>query len=110
MRYDAEACLWHVDVRRGDGSTATLTGNAVISAVGQLNRPSIPDFPGLADFAGVAFHSARWRHDVDVTGKRVAVIGTGCSAVQLLPKTAAKAAQVYLFQRSPHWLSPNRDY
>lgn len=110
MRYDAGACLWHVDVRRGDGSTATLTGNAVISAVGQLNRPSIPDFPGLASFSGVAFHSARWRHDVDVTGKRVAVIGTGCSAVQLLPKTAAKAAQVYLFQRSPHWLSPNRDY
>ncbi len=110
MRYDAQACRWHVDVRRVDGRTETLTANAVISAVGQLNRPSTPDFPGLASFSGAAFHSARWRHDVDVTGKRVAVIGTGCSAVQLLPKTAAKAAQVHVFQRSPHWLSPNRDY
>lgn len=110
MRYDAEACVWHVDVRRADGRSETLTANAVISAVGQLNRPSTPDFPGLSSFSGAAFHSARWRHDVDVTGKRVAVIGTGCSAVQLLPKTAAKAAQVYVFQRSPHWLSPNRDY
>jgi 4-hydroxyacetophenone monooxygenase len=110
MRYDADACLWHVDVKRADGGRETLTANAVISAVGQLNRPSIPDFPGRETFQGVAFHSARWRHDVDVTGKRVAVIGTGCSCVQLLPKTAAKAAKVFVFQRSPHWVSPNKDY
>ncbi len=110
MRYDESAGLWEVDVRRGDGSEETLTANVVVSAVGQLNRPSIPEFPGRETFTGEAWHSARWRHDVDVTGKRVAVIGTGCSAVQLLPKTADKAAHTTVFQRSPHWISPNKDY
>ncbi|MGE0624430.1 MAG: flavin-containing monooxygenase [Pseudomonadales bacterium] len=110
MRFDETAGLWHVDLRNADGSSGTLTANAVISAVGQLNRPIIPDFPGLDRFEGESFHSARWRHDVDVTGKRVAVIGTGCSAVQLLPKTAEKAAHTTVFQRSPHWISPNKDY
>jgi 4-hydroxyacetophenone monooxygenase len=110
MRFDDGAGLWHVDVRRGDGATETLTANVVVSAVGQLNRPVIPEFPGLESFSGESFHSARWRHDVDLTGKRVAVIGTGCSAVQLLPKTAEKAAHTTVFQRSPHWISPNKDY
>jgi len=110
MRYDQAACRWSVDVRTGAGDEETLTANVVISAVGQLNRPSMPDIEGLETFAGPLFHSARWRHDVDLAGKRVAVIGTGCSAVQLLPKTAAIAAKVSVFQRSPHWVSPNRDY
>ncbi len=110
MRYDADECLWQVEVKRADGAVETLTANVVISAVGQLNRPSIPDFPGLERFAGESFHSARWRHDVDLTGRRVAVIGTGCSAVQLLPKTAQRAAHTTVFQRSPHWISPNKDY
>ena len=110
MRYEATQSLWQVDVRTGDADLQTLTANVVISAVGQLNRPNIPDIEGLDSFNGPLFHSARWRHDVDLQGKRVAVIGTGCSAVQLLPKTAATAAKVSVFQRSPHWVSPNRDY
>jgi len=110
MHFDEDSGLWQVRVRRDNGAEEILAANVVVSAVGQLNRPSIPEFPGLDSFAGESFHSARWRHDVDLEGKRVAVIGTGCSAVQLLPKTAAKAAHVSLFQRSPHWISPNKDY
>ena len=110
MRFlDDEGC-WQVSVKRADGSTEVLRANAVISAVGQLNRPSIPEFSGLDSFAGESFHSARWREDVDLSGKRVAVIGTGCSAVQLLPKTAEQAGHTTVFQRSPHWISPNKDY
>jgi 4-hydroxyacetophenone monooxygenase len=110
MHYDDESGLWQVAVSCPDGARETLTANVVISAVGQLNRPNIPDLDGLDSFRGESFHSARWRHDLDLTGKRVAVIGTGCSAVQLLPKTAEQAAHVSLFQRSPHWVSPNKDY
>ena len=110
MHFDADSKQWQVLVQRPDGTAETLTANVVVSAVGQLNRPNIPDFAGLDQFEGEHFHSARWRHDVDLEGKRVAVIGTGCSAVQLLPKTAAKAAHVTVFQRSPHWISPNKDY
>jgi 4-hydroxyacetophenone monooxygenase len=110
MRFDDDSGLWQVDVERSDGRAETLTANVVISAVGQLNRPIIPNFAGLDSFQGESFHSARWRHDVDLEGKRVAVIGTGCSAVQLLPKTAAKADHTTVFQRSPHWISPNKDY
>lgn len=110
MSYDHSAKRWHVTTRNSDGSKSVLTANVVISAVGQLNRPAIPDFEGFSEFKGTSFHSARWEHDVDVTGKRVAVIGTGCTAVQLLPKTADKASHVTVFQRSPHWISPNKDY
>ena len=110
MRYNEDAGLWQVDVKRGDGSEETLTANVVISAVGQLNRPNTPQFEGLDSFEGEYFHSSRWRHDVDLDGKRVAVIGTGCSAVQLLPKTADRATKLSVFQRSPHWISPNKDY
>jgi 4-hydroxyacetophenone monooxygenase len=110
MTYDRDACRWTVEVKNAEGRHETLTANVVISAVGQLNRPNMPDIEGLQTFAGPLFHSARWRHDVDLRDKRVAVIGTGCSAVQLLPKTAAMARQVSVFQRTPHWVSPNRDY
>ncbi|MEM1437178.1 MAG: NAD(P)/FAD-dependent oxidoreductase [Pseudomonadota bacterium] len=110
MRFDAAEELWQVTACGTDGRTETLTANVVISAVGQLNRPSVPELPGLDRFAGTSFHSARWRSDVDLEGKRVAVIGTGCTAVQLLPKTAERAAHTTVFQRSPHWISPNKDY
>ncbi|MBX3705334.1 MAG: NAD(P)/FAD-dependent oxidoreductase [Pseudomonadales bacterium] len=110
MRYQSDEHRWYVEVTNAAGRRETLSANAVISAVGQLNRPNMPDIEGLETFAGPLFHSARWRHDVDLAGKRVAVIGTGCSAVQLLPKTAAIAAHVSVFQRTPHWVSPNRDY
>ncbi|HIE88059.1 MAG TPA: NAD(P)/FAD-dependent oxidoreductase, partial [Gammaproteobacteria bacterium] len=110
MQFDTGSQTWHVTVKRQDGSVDTLAANAVISAVGQLNRPVIPDFDGLETFEGESFHSARWQHDVSLEGKRVAVIGTGCSAVQLVPKTADTASHLTVFQRSPHWIAPNKDY
>jgi 4-hydroxyacetophenone monooxygenase len=101
---------WRVVVRTADGTEQTLEANAVISAVGQLNRPLMPDIPGVGTFEGPAFHSARWRHDVDLRGKRVAVIGTGASAMQLVPEVAEQAADLLVFQRTPAWLAPTPDY
>ena len=78
------------EVSTPDGRREILEANAVITAVGQLNRPRYPDIEGLDTFEGPSFHSARWRHDVDLTGKRVAVIGTGASAFQFVPEIAPK--------------------
>jgi len=88
----------------------TLTADAVITAVGQLNRPKIPPLPGLDAFRGPLFHSARWPADLDVTGKRVAVVGTGASAMQIVPAIAERAGHVTVFQRSPQWAAPNDVY
>ncbi|MEM7017175.1 MAG: NAD(P)/FAD-dependent oxidoreductase [Pseudomonadota bacterium] len=110
MRFEQSEKLWYVTVKRQDGREETLTANSVVSAVGQLNRPIVPEFEGLDSFQGESFHSARWRHDVALEGKKVCVIGTGCSAVQLVPKTADKASHLTVFQRTPHWISPNKDY
>ena len=110
MRLLSATGRWEVTVADGNGDESTLSANAVVSAVGQLNRPVVPEFPGLDEFEGEAFHSARWRHDVSLAGKRVGVIGTGCSAVQLVPKTADVASHLTVFQRTPHWIAPNKDY
>ncbi|MGV0674813.1 NAD(P)/FAD-dependent oxidoreductase [Mycolicibacterium fortuitum] len=101
--------MWDVTVRSADG-TETLKANAVITAVGQLNRPQIPDFPGAKTFAGPAFHSAAWDHDVDVTGKRVALIGAGASGFQIAPAIADKVAHLTVFQRTAQWMFPNPMY
>ena len=101
---------WAVTVRAADGTTSVLEANAVVSAVGQLNRPSYPDIPGVGSFEGPAFHSARWDHSVDLTAKRVAVIGTGASAIQFIPEIAPQAAELAVFQRTPPWLGPTPDY
>jgi 4-hydroxyacetophenone monooxygenase len=108
--FDAATSQWRVRLRAADGNEDSVIADALISAVGQLNRPKIPDFPGLASFRGPAFHSARWQHEHDLTGKRVAVVGTGASAFQLVPELAAQAAQVVVFQRSPAWMVPNPNY
>jgi 4-hydroxyacetophenone monooxygenase len=108
--YDPQRRRWVVDVETADGRRDRLEANAVISAVGQLNRPKIPDLPGRDDFAGQAFHSAQWRHDVDLAGQRVAVIGTGASAGQLVPALAEHAGQLTVFQRTAQWVVPNPDY
>jgi 4-hydroxyacetophenone monooxygenase len=100
---------WTLDLRTASGDQ-TLKVNAVVSAVGQLNRPQLPAIEGRESFAGPAWHSARWNHDVDLTGKRVGVIGTGCSAMQLIPHVAAVAAEVTVFQRTPNWLMPRPQY
>jgi 4-hydroxyacetophenone monooxygenase len=93
-----------------DGTPQSITADAVISAVGQLNRPLWPSIDGIADFAGVYFHSAQWRHDLDLTDKRVAVIGTGASALQFIPEVAKVAGHVTVFQRTPPWIAPTPDY
>ena len=101
---------WTVTYRTQDGAEQSVTASAVISAVGQLNRASWPKIEGIPSFAGEYFHSAEWRHDVDLVGKRVAVIGTGCSAVQFVPEIAGVAGEVLVFQRTPPWLAPTPDY
>ncbi len=82
----------------------------VIFGCGQLNEPKRPDVPGLADFQGELFHSARWNHAYDLTGKRVAVIGNGASAAQFVPEVAKQTAQLTVLQRTPSWIVPRRDY
>ena len=82
--WDEEQGLWHVQTSRGE-----LTARVLISGQGGLSEPSLPDMPGLGSFTGAMFHSARWDHDHDLKGKRVAVIGTGASAIQFLPEDPA---------------------
>ncbi len=101
---------WSVLVRTPAGEEETLEADAVVSAVGQLNRPHYPEIPGVGTFAGPAFHSARWRHDVELTGKRVAVIGTGASAMQLIPEIAPEVGELLVFQRTPAWMVPTPEY
>ncbi len=105
MRWLAEQQLWQID---RDGQ-APLFAHHVILATGPLNKPAIPKLPGLAEFAGPSFHSSQWRHDVDLTGKRVAVVGTGASAVQFVPEIARTAAQITVFQRTAAWVLPRWD-
>jgi 4-hydroxyacetophenone monooxygenase len=102
---------WEVAVRTADGVEHTEVFDAVVSAVGQLNRPSYPTtIPGFGTFEGPAFHSARWDHSVDLAGKRVAVIGTGASAMQLIPEIAPLAGELLVFQRTPAWIGPTPEY
>lgn len=108
--FDEQIEQWWVELRRPDGSVERLCVNAIISATGQLNRPKIPAIEGLERFAGPVFHTARWRSDVALDGKRVAVIGTGASAMQLARTTAERAERLMIFQRSPQWAIPSRDY
>jgi 4-hydroxyacetophenone monooxygenase len=108
--FNEDTRLWQVSVRHQDGSEEVLQARAVISAVGQLNQPKIPDIDGRSDFQGPQFHSARFEHQHDLSGKRVAVVGTGASAFQLAPAIADKVAHLTVFQRSPVWMFPNPGY
>ena len=108
--FDDQTANWTVTVRRPDGKEETQEFQAVVSALGQLNQPFVPDIEGQSSFSGTAFHSARWNHDVNLESKRVAVIGTGCSAVQFAPIVAAQAAHLTVFQRTPNWMRPDPNY
>jgi 4-hydroxyacetophenone monooxygenase len=108
--WDEARQVWRATLTTKDGKTEVIEANAVISAVGQLNRPQFPDIEGRDSFAGPSFHSAEWRHDVDLAGKRVAVIGTGASAFQFVPEIAPKAAELKVFQRTPPWGLPVPHY
>ncbi|WP_307810598.1 flavin-containing monooxygenase [Tomitella cavernea] len=104
-RFDAQSARW--DITLGDGEV--VRARFLVPAVGQLSTPALPRIPGIDSFSGSAFHSARWRHDVDLTGKRVAVIGTGASAVQFIPHVQAAATHLTVFQRSAPYLLPRLD-
>lgn len=108
--FDDADCTWTVVARDAGGQETAHTVNAVISAVGQLNRPNMPEIEGMGDFAGPSFHSARWDHDVDLTGQRVAVIGTGASAAQFITCISDEVAELTIYQRTPNWLVPTPDY
>jgi cation diffusion facilitator CzcD-associated flavoprotein CzcO len=107
--WDDARRVWSLGVRTRSGQREVVEADAVVSALGQLNRPYIPDLPGLAEFGGTVFHSARWDHDHDLRGERVGVIGIGASAIQFVPQVAKVAREVVLFQRSPNYVGPRRD-
>ncbi|MGI9284250.1 MAG: flavin-containing monooxygenase, partial [Pseudomonadales bacterium] len=109
-RFDGAASAWKVTVRGPDGKLQNISTNVIISGVGQLNRPRIPAIKGLDSFQNPYFHSAHWQHEHTLKGKRVAVIGTGASAFQLVPAIAGDTRQLTVFQRSPAWMFPNPDY
>lgn len=100
--WDDEAQRWTVRTSRG-----TLTARVLVAGMGALSEPALPSIPGADRFEGPAFHTASWRHDVDLTGKRVAVIGTGASAVQVVPRIQPQVRQLTVFQRTPPWIMPH---
>jgi cation diffusion facilitator CzcD-associated flavoprotein CzcO len=104
-RYDEDAGLWSVKTQGG----AEYKGRVLINATGGLSRPVYPDIRGLRDFKGELFHSAEWNHSAPLDGKTIAVIGTGASAIQIVPALAPKAARLELFQRSAAWILPKFD-
>ena len=102
--WDDDAQRWQVSTSAGD-----LTADVVVNASGALSEPSLPDIRGIEDFRGEVFHSARWNHDQDLTGKRVAVIGTGASAIQIVPEVAKQVAHLDVYQRTAPWVMPRKD-
>ncbi|MBF6261344.1 NAD(P)/FAD-dependent oxidoreductase [Nocardia farcinica] len=104
-RWDATDRRWRVRTNAGEFSATFL-----VAAAGPWNEPKIPGVPGLDEFPGEVFHSARWNHDYDLRGKRVAVIGSGASAVQFVPQIQPRVAALHLFQRTAHWVLPKLDH
>jgi cation diffusion facilitator CzcD-associated flavoprotein CzcO len=105
MAYDDAAGRWTIRLAGG----RIVDCRVLMTAMGPLHQPSIPKIPGAENFAGPQFHSAQWDHDTDLTGRRVAVVGTGASAIQFVPQIAKHAAQVTIFQRTPPWVMPKPD-
>ncbi len=103
--FDEHTHLWRVETSQGD----CFTARSLVLGMGPLSRPMIPKLPGLDRFQGRAFHSAEWDHSYDLRGKRVAVIGTGASAIQFVPQIAPHVAELHLFQRTPPWIVPKMD-
>ena len=103
-RWDEHRLLWVLNTSQG-----SLTASILVTAVGALGSPQTPNIPGLKNFAGRVFHTAAWDHDYDLAGKKVAVIGTGASAVQVVPAIQPKVASLAIFQRTPIWVLPRMD-
>jgi len=106
MEWDDAAGRWSVVTTAGE----VYRPRAVVSGIGALHVPSVPAIAGAEEFTGRAFHSAQWDHSAGLAGQRVAVIGTGASAIQFIPEIAKQAAQVYVFQRTPPWIHPRPDF
>ncbi|MGA5652618.1 flavin-containing monooxygenase [Streptomyces seoulensis] len=104
MTWDEDELRWHIETASG-----SLTADVVVSATGPLSDPKIPAIPGLDTFPGRVFHSARWDHDYDLRGKRVAMVGTGASAIQIVPSIQPEVARLTVFQRTPPWVMPRMD-
>ncbi len=102
--WDEAERVWRIEASGG-----TFTAKFVISAIGGLSTPSLPEIPGLDRFQGTTFHSAQWDHEHDLRGERVAVIGTGASAIQFVPRIQPEVARLTVFQRTPPWIMPHRD-
>ncbi|MEU5847917.1 flavin-containing monooxygenase [Saccharopolyspora shandongensis] len=102
--WDVESRVWRVQT-----STGSLTASVLVLAQGPLSEPAIPALPGLDSFGGQMFHSARWNHDLDLTGLRVGVVGTGASAIQFIPHVQRQAGYLTVFQRTPPWVTPRHD-
>lgn len=102
--WDDEAKRWRIATSQGE-----FTAEFLACGMGPLSAPSIPDLPGLDTFEGTMFHSAEWNHDHDLTGERVAVVGTGASAIQFVPQIQARVGKLHLFQRTPPWIVPRND-
>jgi cation diffusion facilitator CzcD-associated flavoprotein CzcO len=103
-RWDSDALHWEIETSRG-----VFTAEVIVSATGPLADPRLPEVPGLAEFPGKVFHSARWDHGHELRGKRVAVVGTGASAIQIVPTIQPEVARLTLFQRTPPWVLPRVD-
>lgn len=108
--YDPAHATWRVAARSADGTESELDAQVLISAVGMVNRPSVPPIKDLETFTGPVMHTAQWDTSVDLAGKRVAVVGTGASAMQLVPSIAGIADRVLVFQRSRQWAVPHPNY
>jgi cation diffusion facilitator CzcD-associated flavoprotein CzcO len=108
VRWNGDAGIWNCEVERA-GHTATLTVDVVVCAVGLFGSLKLPDIAGLSDFGGSVMHTARWDHDIDLAGKKVAVIGTGASGVQVVPELAKIVDHLTVFQRTPPWMVPKDD-
>ncbi|MGW8538518.1 flavin-containing monooxygenase [Rhodococcus qingshengii] len=108
--YDEARQLWTVTTRTADGNVTEHIAHVVITAVGQLNRPAVPVIPGAESFSGHQFHSAQWPEGFDVSGLRVGVVGSGASAMQIVPAVADSVESLTVFQRSPQWIAPSFNY
>jgi cation diffusion facilitator CzcD-associated flavoprotein CzcO len=111
MRHEVQSAAWNEDEARWEVQTTSgdFRARFLIAGAGPLSEPKNPDIPGLDDFEGVSFHSGRWNHDCDLSGKRVATIGTGASAIQFVPAIQPEVESLHVFQRTPPWVFPHTD-
>src|SRR5215467_2299618 len=108
--WDEAAGHWRISAKDNSGNNLGICARVLVSGMGALHVPHYPEIPGIERFAGPAFHSATWQSDLDLTGKSVAVVGTGASAIQFIPQIAPRTAKLYVFQRTAPWIVPRLDF